>query len=93
MSRVRTNTSIEEIDRLAREEGLSGLTKGEKRRTFSAFGRSYEIEEAPPGKVGLFRVVALPEHDDATGYQGMETLGTIRRLFRRAAQWKEERGT
>lgn len=91
MSRVRTNSSIDEVDRLAREEGIRSLTKtGEKSRSFEAFGRTFEITEASPGKVGIFGVKSTPvgESDDAA-YEGMESHDSIRRLFRRAVKWKE----
>lgn len=88
MSRTRTNTPIEEIDRLAKEEGLS-LEKDGDARAFRAFSRTFRIEKAPAGKNGLFQVSSTTDSDEDPGYEGMETRDTIRRLFRRAVKWKE----
>ncbi len=91
MSRVRTNSSIDEVDQMARQAGIENLVvEGEGRRSFQAFGRVFEISEAPPGKVGLFSVVSKPKDDpDAAPYSGMETHDRIRHLFRRAVKWRE----
>jgi hypothetical protein len=94
MSKVRTNSSIEDVDRIAQEEGLKSLAEvvgsGPPARQFEAFNRVFRIEEAPAGKVGIFAVTSTPkEGSEAAGYQGMETHATIRRLFRRAVKWKE----
>ncbi|MGH2938298.1 MAG: hypothetical protein ACRDPE_09290 [Solirubrobacterales bacterium] len=91
MSKTRTNSPIADVDRIAEEEGIKSLEKtGEKSRSFQAFGRVFEIEEAPAGKVGIYAVKSTPvDMPDDAAYGGMETHITIRRLFRRAVKWKE----
>jgi len=91
MSRVRTASPIDEVDRIAREEGVESLTEtGERSRSFEAFGRVFEIAEAPPGKVGLFSLTSTPKDDpEAPPYEGMETHARVRHLFRRAVKWRE----
>lgn len=91
MSRTRTNSPIEDVDRIAREEGLTGLEEGGDCRRFRAFSREFVIKEAPAGKVGIFAVTSTPvgEAAEEAGYEGMETHDSIRRLFRRAVKWKE----
>lgn len=95
MSRVRTASPISDVDQMAEERGIELEETGEKSRRFEAFGRVFEIAEAPPGKVGLFSITSRPkearEGDEyPSAYEGMETHETLRRLFRRSAVWKEK---
>lgn len=93
MSKVRHNSPIEDVDRMAQDEGLESLVAMDgkpKGRTFEAFGRVFEIEEASAGKVGIFAVRSTPTNDpESPAYGGMETHATLARLFRRAVKWKE----
>lgn len=90
MSRVRTNSPIDDVDRIAQEEGFELSQEGDV-RTFGAFNRLFRIEEAPSGKVGIFRIESRPEDPDEPGYHGMETHATLRRLFQRSIVWREAR--
>lgn len=94
MSRVRTASPIADVDRMANDEGIELEKTDEKSRRFEAFGRVFDLAEVAPGKVGLFSVRSTPKDagdDYASAYVGNETYDTIRRLFRRAAVWQEER--
>lgn len=87
MSRVRTRTPIEEVDRIAEEEGLELFDTGSGRaREFTAFDREYVIREQRAGKVGLFHLTA-ETRDGRNRYEeaGM-TRGRIRKLFRAARE-------
>lgn len=91
MSKVRTNSPIEDIDKIAKEVGIKSLeTADDGARTFEAFGRVFRIREATPGKVGVFSVSSKPKgHSDDAAYEGMENHDRIRLLFRRAVKWRE----
>jgi hypothetical protein len=89
MSKTRTNTPIDEVDRLACEEGVENLEADGKTRSLRAFNRTFLIEEAPAGKNGLFKVISKTDDPEDAGYEGMETRDSIRRLFRRAVKWRE----
>lgn len=91
MSRVRERSAIEDVDRLAKEEGLQSLEKTEDGggRTFRAFNRVFTILPAPPGKVGLFQVDSRPEDPEEAGFSALEPHARVQHLFRRAVKWRE----
>lgn len=88
MSRTRTNSPIEDIDRIARQEGLELAEDGSK-RTFTAFNRDYTITEAPAGKVGIFGLEMIAREEEQPDFTGTQTHDQLRKLFRRAVKWKE----
>jgi hypothetical protein len=94
MSRVRTVSPIDDIDRIAKEEGVESLVSTtDGGRVFEAFGRRFIIEEATPGKVGIFKVTSTPldagRDKNVSSYEGFETHERIQKLMRRAVKWRE----
>lgn len=85
MSKVRSNSPIEDVDKIAAEVGLELVRDGDARTFYaSIWGRGYRIEEASAGKVGIFSVAATIEGEPE--YSGTLTHNRVRQLFRRAVQ-------
>lgn len=92
MSKTRTKSPISDVDRIAEEEGLELQKPTDTSRSFIAFGRVFEIEEASAGKVGIFEISSTPRGaTDEAAYEGFETHGGIRKLFRRSVAKERER--